>query len=89
MLTRALRMMEVNLITKMGFFVRDFHNHIVVLHAEQYDGYHHSDSLTVYPGQDLSEIDFDQLMKIQGGLLSFNNFVSISKNRFVSLDFAR
>jgi hypothetical protein len=29
------------------------------------------------------------VMKIQGGLLSFNSFVSISKNRFVSLDFAR
>jgi tetratricopeptide (TPR) repeat protein len=89
MLNRVLRLMEVDLIIKMGFFVRDLHNHIVALHAEQYGGHAHSDSFTVYRGQGLSSTDFEQLMKTQGGLLAFNNFLSTSQNRAVSLKFAR
>jgi tetratricopeptide (TPR) repeat protein len=89
MLNRALRMMEVDLIIKMGFFVRDLHNHIVALHSKQYKGQTHSNSFTVFRGQGLSPSDFEQLMNTQGGLLSFNNFLSTSKNRDVSLDFAR
>jgi hypothetical protein len=89
MLNRALRMMEVDLIIKMGFFVQDLHNHIAALYAEQYNRHHHSDSFTVYRGHGLSQTDFDQLKKTQGGLLSFNNFLSTSKNSDVSLRFAR
>jgi tetratricopeptide (TPR) repeat protein len=88
MLNRALRLMEVDLIIKMGFFVRDLHNHIVALHAEQYGGYHHSDSFTVYRGQGLSKTDFEQLKQTQGGLLSFNTFLSTSLDGAVSLAFA-
>jgi tetratricopeptide (TPR) repeat protein len=89
MLNRALRTMEVDLIIKMGFFVRDLHNHIAKLHAEQYSKNSHSDSFTVYRGQGLLQKDFDQLKNTQGGLLAFNNFLSTSKNRDVSLRFAR
>ncbi len=89
MLNRALRMMEVDLIIKMGFFVRALHNNIVALHSEQYGGHHHSDSFTLYRGQGLSQTDFDQLKNTQGGLLAFNNFLSTTQNRTVSLDFAR
>jgi tetratricopeptide (TPR) repeat protein len=89
MLNRALRLMEVDLIIKMGFFVRGLHNHIAALHAEQYGGHHHSNSFTVYRGQGLSPTDFDQLKQTQGGLLAFNNFLSTSLNPDVSLEFAR
>jgi tetratricopeptide (TPR) repeat protein len=89
MLNRALRMMEVDSIVKMGFFVRDLHHHIATLHSEQFSGQNHSNSFTVYRGQGLSQTDFEQLMKTQGGLLSFNNFLSTSKNRNVSLEFTR
>ncbi len=89
MLNRALRLMEVDLIVTMGFFVRDLHNHIATLHAEQYHGQSYSNSFIVYRGQGLSQEDFDQLMKTQGGLLSFNNFLSTSQNRDVSLKFAQ
>jgi tetratricopeptide (TPR) repeat protein len=89
MLNRALRTMEVELIIKMGFFIRDLHEHLAVLHAEQFGGHSPSTSFTVYRGQGLSQTDFDQLKKTQGGLLSFNNFLSTSKNRDVSLKFAR
>ena len=89
MLNRALRVMDVDIIIKMGFFVRDLHNHIAALHAEQYGGQNHSKSFTVYRGQGLFPTDFEQLMKTEGGLLSFNNFLSTSKNRNVSLEFSR
>jgi tetratricopeptide (TPR) repeat protein len=89
MLNRALRLMEVDLIIKMGFFVRDLHNHIAKLHTEQYGGHQHSNSFTIYRGQGLSQTDFEQLIKTQGGLLSFNNFLSTSLNCDVSLEFAK
>jgi tetratricopeptide (TPR) repeat protein len=89
MLNRALRLMEVDLIVKMGFFIRDLHNHITKLHSEQYGEQNHSESFTIYRGQGLSQIDFDQMKNSQGGLLAFNNFLSTSRNRDVSLRFAR
>jgi tetratricopeptide (TPR) repeat protein len=89
MLNKALRTMEVDLIIKMGFFIQDLHNHIVALHADQYGRQRHSDLFTVYRGQGLTQIDFDHMNKSQGGLLSFNNFLSTSTNREVSLRFAR
>ena len=82
--------MEVDLIIKMGFFLKDVHNHIVELHSQQVNGHqHHSNSFTVYRGQGLSQTDFHELQQTQGGLLSFNNFLSTSTNRDVSLRFVR
>ncbi len=46
-------------------------------------------SFTVYRGQGMSKTDFDQMTKIKGGLMSFSNFLSTSKNRDISLNFAR
>jgi tetratricopeptide (TPR) repeat protein len=88
MLNRALRVMEVDLIIKMGFFVRDLHNHIAALHSTQYNGLNRSNSFTLYRGQGLSPTDFDQLMKTKGGLMSFNNFLSTSRDQAVSFAFA-
>ena len=88
MLNKALRTMEVDLIIKMGFFIRDLHKHIAQLHQEQYDGRDYSHPFVVYRGQGLTTKDFEQLVNSKGGLLSFNAFLSTSKNRNVSLDFA-
>ena len=89
MFNRALRLMEVDLITTMGFFVRDLHEQIAALHSEQYGGQSHSNSFIVYRGQGLSQADFNQLRTTQGGLLAFNNVLSTSKKYDVSLRFAR
>ena len=88
MLNRALRTMEVDLIIKMGFFVRDLHQHLVTLHSEQYDEHHHLNTFPVYRGQGLSQTHFDQLMQTKDGLMSFNNFLSTSLDQSVSLAFA-
>jgi hypothetical protein len=63
MLNRALRTMDVNIMIMIGFFITDLHRHIERLHIEQFGAHPQSQVLTVYRGQGLSQIDFDQLMK--------------------------
>ncbi|CAF1376284.1 unnamed protein product [Adineta steineri] len=89
MLNRALRMMNGDIITHMGFFIRDLHRQIEQLHKEQYSGATAADTFTVYRGQGLSTGDFGQMMKTKGGLISFNNFLSTSTVRKISLGFAQ
>lgn len=89
MLSKTLRTMEIHLITKMAFFMRDLQRNITQLHVEQYGGQNHSDSFIVYRSQGLLRANFDQLINTQGGLLAFNSFVSTSKNRNVSLEFVQ
>ncbi|CAF4016155.1 unnamed protein product [Adineta steineri] len=89
MSNKSLRTIEIDIIIKLGFFIRDLHQHIADLHSEQYSDHHHSETFTVYRGQGLSLTDFDQLVEKRGGLLSFNSFLSTSEDRNVSLAFAR
>jgi tetratricopeptide (TPR) repeat protein len=88
MLNHALRTTDVDIIIKMGFFIADLHRNIEKLHKEQFGSHLTSKTFTVYRGQGLSSTDFDQLMNTNGGLLSFNNFLSTSRDRDVSLAFA-
>ncbi|CAF1362937.1 unnamed protein product [Adineta steineri] len=89
MLNRALRLMDGDIITRMGFFIGDLHRNIEQLHKEQYAGQTSDDTFTLYRGQGLSIGDFEQMMKAKGGLVSFNNFLSTSENIEVSLDFVQ
>ncbi|CAF1216427.1 unnamed protein product [Adineta steineri] len=84
MLNGALRLMNGDIITRMGFFIGDLHRQIEQLHQEQYAGATAADTFTVFRGQGLSTGDFEQMLKIKGGLISFNNFLSTSKDRDVS-----
>ena len=87
MLNRALRTHEVDIIIKMGFFIQDLHRQIDKLHQQQSND-QQKRSFTVYRGQGLSKEDFEKLIKAKGGLMSFNNFLSTSKKRKVSLEFS-
>jgi hypothetical protein len=89
MLNRALRLTDVDIIIKMGFFISDLHYHNEQLYSEQFSDHESSTSFIVYRGQDMSKTDFEQMTKNKGGLMSFDNFLSTSKDRNVSLDFAR
>ncbi len=89
MLNRALRTMDINIIVRMGFYISDLHRHIEKLHLQQFGRNRSGKTFTVYRGQGLSKTDFEQMMKNKGGLMAFNNFLSTSKDRKVSLDFAR
>ncbi|CAF2504839.1 unnamed protein product [Rotaria sp. Silwood2] len=73
----------------MGFFICDLHNHIARLHTQQFAGQTTSNSFTVYRGQGLTKTDFEQMIKTQSKLLSFNNFLSTSMYHQVYLNFAR
>ncbi|CAF1111586.1 unnamed protein product [Adineta ricciae] len=88
MLNRALRVMDGEVITLMGFFISDLHQHIEELHKQQFgDASPTAKCCTVYRGQGLTKKDFDQLVATKGGLMSFNSFLSTSENRNVSLIF--
>ena len=81
--------MDVDIIIKMGFFIGDLHRQIEQLHSEQFNGHQSDTTFTVYRGQGMSTEHFEQMKKTKGGLMAFNNFLSTSKVRDVSLDFAR
>jgi hypothetical protein len=87
MLNRALRTQEIDTMINIGLFVRDLHRHIEQLHSIQSNN-HLGRSFTVYRGQAMSNIEFAKMKKSQGGLLSFNNFLSTSLDRDVALAFA-
>lgn len=82
MLNRALRLQEPNIILKMGFFIRHLHQQIEHLYIRP------TEKFSVYRGQGLLNVDFEKMRTRQGGLLSFNNFLSTSTDRQVSLLFA-
>jgi len=88
MLNSALRLMDVNVIIKMGFFISNLHCHIEQLHSKQFGDRPSGNSFTVYRGQGMSKTDFNQMTKTKGGLMSFNNFLLTSRDRNASVDFA-
>ncbi|CAF1445965.1 unnamed protein product [Adineta steineri] len=87
MLNQALRNMDADIIINMGFFLRDVHQQIKQLYEQQVSRYERKPFI-VYRGQGLMKSDFEKLQKAKGGLISFNNFLSTSKDKEVSLDFA-
>ncbi|CAF1376060.1 unnamed protein product [Adineta steineri] len=88
MLNQALRILDADIIINMGFFLRDVHQQIQQLHEQQVNSYGKKPFL-VYRGQGLMQSDFEKLQKTRGGLMSFNNFLSTSKDKEVSLHFAQ
>ncbi|CAF4220784.1 unnamed protein product, partial [Rotaria sordida] len=74
----------------MGFFIRHLHQHIQKLYNEQQQSSTKAtEPFTVFRGQGLSVENFDKMKQTKGGLMSFNNFLSTSENRQVSVKFAR
>jgi tetratricopeptide (TPR) repeat protein len=75
MLKTAIDKMNIELIIKMGFFIRDLCRQIRQLHWEQFNHKQHSQTFVVYRSESLSKAKFDDLVKNQDGLFSFNNFL--------------
>ncbi|CAF4110722.1 unnamed protein product, partial [Rotaria sordida] len=88
MLNKALGVLQVDTLLKMGIFMRDLHQNITKLHTKQLnEAFNDSQQiLTSYRGKTMLKEDFENKIK-QGGLMSFNNFLSTSDNRAVALDF--
>ncbi|CAF4876068.1 unnamed protein product [Rotaria sp. Silwood1] len=87
MLNRALRTLDGDIIIRMGFYLCDVHRQIENLHSKQINEYH-GKTFSLYRGQGVLTADFEKIAKNKGGLISFNNFLSTSKNRDVSHFFA-
>ncbi|CAF4655655.1 unnamed protein product, partial [Rotaria socialis] len=85
MLNRGLRSLDMEAMSKLGFFIRRLHLQLEQLHQEQSDKF--KKSFTVYRGQGMSKEDFQNLLDSKGGLLSFNNFLSTSMERKVGMEF--
>ncbi|CAF4992105.1 unnamed protein product [Rotaria sp. Silwood1] len=71
MLNRGLRLMDVDVLLRMSFFIRHLHRDIEKLHREQQSTNKITTSFQVF----------------RGGLMSFNNFLSTSLNRGFALEF--
>ncbi|CAM4840682.1 unnamed protein product, partial [Rotaria magnacalcarata] len=84
MLNNALRTGNIETLIKMGFFIRDLHRQIQHLYCSQ----EHS-TMIVYRGQGMTNNQFENLSKCKGGLISFLNFLSTSRNKQISIEFAR
>ena len=89
MLNYGLRLMDTDIIMKMGFFIRRLHNHMDKIHREQQAKNPITTEFTVFRGQGLSHEYFENMKKSEGGLMAFNNFLSTSLSRDISVDFAR
>jgi tetratricopeptide (TPR) repeat protein len=83
-LNKALRTQDIEVIIKMGFFMKDLHQQIEQIHLEA----HHNGKLILYRGQGISNVDFTKIQKCIGGLFSFNNFLSTSIDPELSRMFA-
>ncbi|CAF1116126.1 unnamed protein product [Didymodactylos carnosus] len=83
MLNKALRTLDINIIYKMRFYIKDLH---LQLHSESLEGY----SKIVYRGESMSTEEFEtKLKRYVGGLISMNYFMLTSIDKKVALDFAR
>ncbi|CAF2102870.1 unnamed protein product [Rotaria magnacalcarata] len=74
----------------MGFFLHDLHQNIEQRHSDQVDQRlgESSSPLIVYRGQGMSNALFKKMRECQGGLISFNNFLSTSVDKSVAYMFA-
>ena len=89
MLNRALRAIDAELIVKLGFFISDLHQQIQELHREEFGSAGYNQKFTVYRGQCMEKKEFDKTVASEGGLISFNCFLSTSRDPQVSLVFAK
>ena len=89
MLNRGLRLMDVEIIMKTGFFIRHLQQHMDKVHREQQAKNPITAEFTVYRGHGLFHEYFDKMKKSKGGLMAFNNFLSTSYSRDISISFAR
>ncbi|CAF3991695.1 unnamed protein product, partial [Adineta steineri] len=87
MLNYGLRTLDADIIITMGFFLHDVHKQIQQLYEQQISAYGKKPFL-VYRGQGFAKSDFEKLQRTQGGLMSFNNFLSTSKDKEVAIDYA-
>lgn len=89
MVNGALRLMDVDVTIRMGFFLNDLCRQIRKVHKETFTGQNSRTSFVLYRGQGMSKEDFRSMTKKKSGLMAFNGFLSASKGSEAPLDMAR
>ena len=84
-LNKALALLDVETMAKLGFFIRHLHRQLQQMHKKQSSAF--KKEFVVYRGRGVTKANIDHLVSTKGGLLSFNNFLSTSKELNVSMEF--
>lgn len=74
-LNKALRIQDTEILYKLRFFIKDLHLQIQKLKVQSN---FNTETITVYRGQGMSNVEFDKLRQNIGGLLSIHSFWSTS-----------
>ena len=82
LLSRALQTQDIEIIIRMGFFIKDLHQQIESLKTTKLP-------IVAYRSQNVSKEDFDKMKDIKGNLLAFNNFIMADLDSKASIDAAR
>ena len=88
LLKTAIEKINVDLLIKLGFFIKDLCQNIKELHATQFGRREQSQTFTVYRHESLSEEAFYRFLSMENGLCAFDNFLLASRNKncFDSID---
>lgn len=86
MLNHSLRILEIDTIAMMGFFMKDVHDQIKKLYLQNSNK---QEKFTVYRGQRMSTEEFDRIVKNINGLITFNSFLSTSTDVETATKFSR
>jgi tetratricopeptide (TPR) repeat protein len=72
MLSSALRMQNIEIIIKMGFYIKDLHQQIKQIHSKPGE----TKQIITYRGQVMANVEFEKLKNNIGCLIAFNSFLS-------------
>ncbi|CAF3417115.1 unnamed protein product [Rotaria socialis] len=89
MLNRDLRLMDVDIILKMGFFLRSLHKNLETLHHQQQSIEIIGILFQGFCGQGLSMESFEKMKKTKEGLIVFQQLYFHSCDRQVSYIYAQ
>ena len=88
LLNEGLRLLDTDILLDMGFFIHDLDQFIKRLHRKQAAKIG-DEEFVVYRGQGLSEAALEELKNSEGQVMSYNTFLSTSRQRSESLAFTR
>lgn len=87
MLSRALQTQDIEIVMRMGFFIKDLHQQLEKLQVETLRNY--KLPIVAHRSQNVSNEDFEKMKNIKGNLLAFNNFIMAEPDYETSLELAR
>ena len=87
LVNKTLYLLDISVIMKIGFFIRDLHQQIDDMYQEQFAGGKFDQSFTVYRGQGMFMNEFKKVLKTKGGLISINSFLLTSTSKTIPMKY--